>query len=387
VNENTEHERGTGNAEPGTARILLVRLRLIGDVVLTTPLIRAIRRHLPAAHVSYVVEPPALPIVRGNPHLTEVIVAPRPRGLARVAADLQLAKRLRSARFDVAIDLHGGPRAAWLTWASGAPMRIGYTMAGRRWMYTHVVERAPDLGPRHSVLNQWDLLAPLGIRAADPAQDPIEIIPDRDAVLEVDRRLHALGIRAEHELAVVHVSAGNPFRRWPAESFVELVVQLASANRRRRVLLTSGPSEQAAARRVAEAARSRLGGAERVPESADFSLAELRALVDRAAVYIGGDSGPLHVASASTTPIVGLFGPTLAGRSMPWRDPRWFAEAVDAGPLPCRPCNQRECVTHDFRCLTMITAEQVIQAAERALGSQAHSLTPGTESRESRAER
>jgi ADP-heptose:LPS heptosyltransferase len=349
------------------ARILLVRLRLIGDVVFTTPLVLALRRRFPNAYLAYLVEPAAAPIVRGNPHLDEVIVAPRRRGLRRLADDVRLARNLRDKKLDVVIDLHGGPRAAWLTWSSGAPTRIGYAMPGRRWIYTQVVERAPDLGPRHSVRNQWDLLAPLGIGPADPERYPIEITPDRDAQVVIERRLNDLGIGPEHELAVIHVSAGNPFRRWPVESFTELVVQLASANPRRRVLLTSGPSDQAAARLVADAARVRLGRDEQVPETADFSLTELRALVDRAAVYIGGDSGPLHVASASTTPIVGLFGPTLAGRSMPWRDPRWYAEAVDAGPLACRPCNQRECVTHDFRCLTMITARQVIEAAERAL--------------------
>jgi lipopolysaccharide heptosyltransferase II len=364
------------DAPPAARRILLVRLRLIGDVVFTTPLIRAIRRQLPDAHLAYLVEPAALPVIRGNPHLSEIVVAPRRGGVARIVDDVRLAARLRRHRFDVAVDLHGGPRAAWLTWASGAPMRIGYRSTGRRWMYTHAVERAPDLGPRHSVLNQWDLLAPLGIGPADPARDAIEIVPDPDAVVEVDRRLRELGIDAAHELAVVHVSAGNPFRRWPAESFVELVVRLASADRRRRILLTSGPSDRPAARRVAEAARARLDGAEQVPETGDFGLAELRALVDRAAVYIGGDSGPLHVASASTTPIVGLFGPTLAERSMPWRDARWSAEAVDAGPLPCRPCNQRECVTHDFRCLTSIAAQQVVDAAERALHAHREQSVP-----------
>jgi predicted lipopolysaccharide heptosyltransferase III len=357
-------------------RILLIRLRLIGDVVFTTPLIQALRRHFPEAHLSYVVEPPALPIVSGNPHLDEIIPAPRRTGVRRMADDLRLARRLRNARYDVAIDLHGGPRAAWLTWASGAHMRIGYTIRGRQWMYTHAVKRAPDLGPRHSVLNQWDLLAPLGIGPADPARDAVDIPPDDDARATVQRRLDEHGIGPGHDIIVIHVSAGNPFRRWPADSFVELVVRLASAGLRRRVLLTSGPSDLAAARRIAAEARARLGHDEQVPDMADFSLAELRALVDVAAVYIGGDSGPLHVASASMAPIVALFGPTLAERSMPWRDPQWFAEAVDAGPLPCRPCNQRECVTHDFRCLAMITAQQVGEAAERALAWSMRARTP-----------
>ena len=365
-------------------RILLVRLRLIGDVAFTTPLIRALRRQWPNANLSYVVEPTAAPIVYGNPCIDDLIVAPRRRGLRRLADDIRLARRLRAERFDIAIDLHGGPRAAWLTWASRAPRRIGYAIKGRRWMYTHVVDRAPDLGPRHSVLNQWDLLAPLSIGPADRARDPIEILPDPDAAAAVAARLRDLEIHSDHHLIVIHVSAGNPFRRWPAESFVELVVELASADPRRRILLTSGPSERIAAQAVAAAARHRLGSAIQVPETDDFTLAELRALVDRAAVYIGGDSGPLHVASASTTPIVALFGPTLAERSMPWRDARWFAEAVEAGPLPCRPCNQRKCVPGDFRCLTAITPRQVIDAAERGI---LHGRKPRAESWERKAPR
>jgi ADP-heptose:LPS heptosyltransferase len=379
LNMNTNGERGSGNSE--RPRILVVRLRLIGDVVFTTPLIRALRREFPGAHLSYLVEPLAAPIVSGNPHLDEVILAPKRRGLHRWSDDVALARRLHAARYDVAIDLHGGPRAAWLTWATRAPMRIGYTIPGRSWMYTHVVQRAPDLGPRHSVLNQWDLLAPLGIGAAEPERDAIEIAPDPRAAAAVHRRLRDLGIDASHELVVIHVSAGNPFRRWPPDSFVELVVHLASAKPRRRILLTSGPSELAAARSIASAARARLGGGEQVPESADFSLAELRTLVDRAAVYIGGDSGPLHVASASTAPIVALFGPTLSDRSMPWRSQRLYAEAVDAGPLACRPCSQRVCVTRDFRCLTHITPRQVIDAAERAM--RARNLEPKTAERSS----
>ncbi|NOT24798.1 MAG: hypothetical protein HOP16_01735 [Acidobacteria bacterium] len=99
----------------------------------------------------------------------------------------------------------------------------------------------------------------------------------------------------------------------------------------------------------------------------DYDIRELRSLAARAAVYIGGDSGPLHVAATTSVPIVALFGPTLAERSMPWRDSRLFAEAVDGGPLPCRPCHQRTCVPGDFRCLTRIDPGRVVAAAERAL--------------------
>jgi lipopolysaccharide heptosyltransferase II len=349
-------------------RILLVRLRLIGDVVFTTPLIRAIRRKDPTAEISYLVEPAAAPVVRGNPHLDEVIVAPKLPGLGRLRADLALANRLRRRRFDVAIDLHGGPRSAWLTYGSRAPMRIGYHIQGRTWMYTHRVHRSPDLTPRHSVQNQWDLLEPLGIAAPEPERDAVEMADDEAAAARVDATLRQAGIGAEHDLVLVHASAGNPFRRWPAEAFVALVVQLARRDPRRRMILFSGPSDPEAGRRIASTARLELGAlASSIPDIGEPDLVELRMLIRRAAVYIGGDTGPMHIAATTTTPIVELLGPTLAGRSRPWRDPRWFVETVDVGPLECRPCHQRVCIHGDFRCLVGIAPEVVAAAAARAL--------------------
>jgi lipopolysaccharide heptosyltransferase II len=351
-------------------KILLVRLRLVGDVVFTTPLIRALRRRFPEAHLSYAVEPAAAPVVNHNPHLNEVIVVPQARGVERLFADVSAAWRVRRQRFDVAIDLHGGPRSAWLTWTSGAPTRIGYAIPGRSWMYTTVVPRAADLAPRHSVVNQWDLLQPLGIAVGDPASDPVEVPQAAGAGMAVDARLNAAGVLSSHALIVIHVSAGNAFRRWPAVAFEDLVVRLAERDDTRRVILTSGPSDANAASRIAHAARERLGSARggALPDVGEFDLAELRALVARASVYIGGDSGPLHVAAATQTPIVALLGPTLPERSGPWRDPRWFAEMIDL-ELPCRPCDQRVCVPGDFRCLTWITPDRVIEATERALAA------------------
>jgi ADP-heptose:LPS heptosyltransferase len=147
--------------------ILLVRLRLIGDVVFTTPVIRALRRRFPTANLVYLVESAAAPIVARNPHLSAVWTVPHRRGWRRIVDDLALARRLRGAAFDLAIDLHGGPRSAWLTWATRAPLRVGYDVPGRSWMYTRLVHRPRALGARHSVENQWDLLA-----AVDPGFGP-----------------------------------------------------------------------------------------------------------------------------------------------------------------------------------------------------------------------
>lgn len=348
-------------------RIVLVRLRLIGDVVFTTPVVRALRERYPDAHLSYVVEPLAEAVVADNPHLDEVIVAPRRRGMARLRDDVQMAARLRQERFDIAIDLHGGPRSAWLTWATGARMRIGYRIPGRAWMYTHVVDRSPDLRPRHSVENQFDVLAPLGLTACDPRRLPVEMGENPAAAARAAVRMREAGLLPEHDLIVVHVSAGNPFRRWPESQFADLAVRLLSASPARRIVLTAGPSDAAAAARIDEMVRRRITRPDQGPIVADWPLAELRALITRAAVYIGGDSGPAHMAATTTTSIVELLGPTLPERSRPWRDPRWFAETVDAGALPCRPCHQRHCDPGDFRCLTRISADTVAAAAERAL--------------------
>ncbi|HJU41356.1 MAG TPA: glycosyltransferase family 9 protein [Vicinamibacterales bacterium] len=353
-------------------KILLVRLRLIGDVVFTTPAIGALRRRFPDAQLSYLVESPAAPVVRHHPQLDELITADRPRGVARWNYDLRLARRLRAARFDVAIDFHGGPRSAFLTWATGAPQRIGYDLPGRRWCYTTRVPWTRSLvPPRHSVVNQWDLLTPLGIAAPDRARDAVAMSADAAAEARVAERLRAAAIDSDTPVIVIHVSAGNPFRRWPAASFAAVAAALADEDRRRRIIFTSGPSAAGAAAAVAEEAR-RLAGdaAEGIVHTGDFDLPELRSLVSRAALYIGGDSGPLHIAATTRTPIVALFGPTLPERSMPWRDPVIGAVAIDAGPLPCRPCHQRHCVPGDFRCLTGISPNMVVAAARELLAQQ-----------------
>ena len=351
-------------------KILVVRLRLIGDVIFTTPLLRGLRRACPEARLTYLVEADAAPVVRHNPHLDEVIVAPRTRGLKRMADDAALARRLRRTRFDLALDLHGGPRAAWLTWASGARERIGYDIKGRRWMYTRVAHRAPDLRPRHSVANQWDLLAaipgwPGG--AADPEHDAVEMPLQPDADARMAARLAAAGVAEQDELVVLHVSAGNLFRRWPEPFFAETAASLA-AKPRRRIVLSSGPSDRAATARIAAGARQRMnasGG--RIVDLGEFDLQELRALIGRSRLFVGGDTGPLHMAAATRTPIVGIYGPTLSAQSAPWRPRAIPTYSIELGELACRPCDQRACVPGDFRCLTTLGPAEVIAAAERVL--------------------
>jgi ADP-heptose:LPS heptosyltransferase len=237
-------------------------------------------------------------------------------------------------------------------------------------MYTRVAHRAPDLRPRHSVANQWDLLQaipgwPGG--AADPEHDPVEmpLLPDADA--RMGARLAAAGVAPEHALVVLHVSAGNPFRRWPEPFFADTATALA-ARPGRRVVLSSGPSDRAAAVRIAAAARGRLGAdAGHIVDLGEFDLQELRALIGRSKLFVGGDTGPLHMAAATRTPVVGIYGPTLAAQSAPWRPRAIPTYSIELPDLPCRPCDQRACAPGDFRCMTTLRPAAVIEAAEWVL--------------------
>src|SRR5258705_2266883 len=239
-------------------------------------------------------------------------------------------------------------------------------------MYTQRVARPRELRKRHSVENQWDLLAPLGVGPPDRSAYPVEMPADAAVAVAIAARRREAGVTTGDPLVVIPVSAGNPFRRWPASHFVELIAALAADDDRRRIVVTSGPSEQHAAARVIADAQRRLGPqrSRQVPSCGEFSLTELRELLDRASLYIGGDSGPLHVAAATRVPIVGLYGPTLPVRSAPWRDPRYATASVDAGELPCRPCDQLVCAPGDVPCLTSIEASRVFQAAKSVLAAE-----------------
>lgn len=352
-------------------KILLIRLRLIGDVVFTTPIPRALKREFPGCRIEYLVEDAAAPVLTGNSSIDELIVIPRARGMRRVLDDLALARRLRRKRFDLVIDLHGGPRSSWLAFATRAPRRIGYAIKGRSWMYTTAVPRPRTLRARHSVVNQWDLLQAIDGwtgGAADAARDAVEMPIDPPADARIGARLSRLGVTADHQLILAHVSAGNPFRRWPEPAFVRTLTELAAADDRRRIIVSSGPSDREAADRIAGAARAALGDrGSRLLEFGEFDLAELRALISRCRLFIGGDTGPLHIAATTSTPVVGLYGPTPSERSAPWRPRSARTVSLEVEGLPCRPCEQRVCEPGDFRCLTQLTAERVIAAAESVL--------------------
>lgn len=353
--------------------ILLIRLRLIGDVVLTTPVIRAVRRAYPDAHLSYLVEPHAASAVTGNPHLNDVIVAPLLSGWPRWRADALLAARLRRDRFDTVIDFHGGPRSSLLTWLSGAPRRIGYDVSGRSWMYSERVHRPRVHRQRHSVENQWDLVGQFDPSIPWPTRetDPVEMVTSPEHQRSADGRLADLGLEPDAPFVVVHVGAGNEFRRWPEASFADLVSGLLDRDPNRRIILTTGPAQLVTAEAIRRLVVARGVPVSRLPVLCDLDLAELRHVVTRAELFVGGDSGPAHVAATTTVPMVVIFGPTTPAVWGPWRPASRVTEIVETDGLECRPCHQRHCEPGDFRCLRELRADRVLAAADRALAREA----------------
>jgi ADP-heptose:LPS heptosyltransferase len=217
-------------------------------------------------------------------------------------------------------------------------------------------------------LNQWDLLAPVDPAfddPPDPARDRIELRTDDLARASVEAQLTALGVPPDTEIVVMHVGAGNEFRRWPEESFAQVAAAL-SIGRDRTVVLIGSSAESASVEKVV-AASKRANASARVVAAAGWSLAELRALCDRASLFVGGDSGPMHIAATSDVPIVAVFGPTLPVHWAPWRPAQLPFIAVEPDALECRPCDQRVCAPGDFRCLRNTGPDRVIEAARRLL--------------------
>ena len=303
-------------------RIAIIKLSSLGDVLHALPVARALRRALPGAHLTWVVEAREYAILRDHPDLDSVVPVDtrlwrrlvwRPSGAREVLSKVgRLRERIRRASFDVAIDLQGLLKSGLLTAYTGAPVRIGFS-AGRcreRWnaLFTnrHVT---PPVSARHVVEQYLALLAPLGI---DPG--PVEFHVPVPAAAE--RRMEELlvkeGVKPGDRLVAINPGAGRANKRWPVARFSALAERLAS-EAGARVLLLWGPDEAFMARDIALALP---GHSALLAPPTD--LGELTALLKRCRLMIANDTGPLHLAAALGTPALGLFGPTSAERNGPY---------------------------------------------------------------------
>lgn len=339
-------------------KILIVRLGAIGDVIHTLPALAALRRSLPDAHLSWAVERGgAAKILHGNPYLDELIELDL-RGWrknwkdseTRTAIRASLSK-LRQAKFDLVLDFQGLLKSSAVAWLAGVPRRIGFAKdalrePASRWLMTEQVT-ADDAD--HVIKKNLRLVEHLGCDVSGKFEFPIRLETDDEqfAAEQIEKN--------DGALAILNPGGGWPTKLWHTSEFAAVSDRLWQAFGIRSAI-TYGPGELSLAQMVA--AQSKTGAAFPLAST----LKQFLALARQAKLFLGGDTGPMHLAAAAGTPIVALFGPTSARRNGPFAREDLIVERFD---LDCRTdCYRRYC-SHTS-CMK-IPVEQVWQAVTKRL--------------------
>lgn len=338
-----------------SGRVLVIQTAWYGDLMLTTPLIRAVKRGWPEAEVTVLVRADAAALLVGNPHLTRLIPYDK-RGSERgIFSVLKRARGVRRAGFELVLCPHRSLRSALLARASGAPRRVGFTTTSAPWLFTDRVEPEGD----HEVDRNLSLLAPLGL---EPAGRKPELFPDQADRQVVEAFLCRLGWRERTFAAIAPGSIWHT-KRWPPVHYVRLIQRL---NEEWPVVLVGGPAD----RSVAAAILARLGQPpERLVADAtgQFSLLASAELIGRARLLVSNDSAPVHMASAMETPTLALFGPTVPSMGFGPLTPASKTVGID---LYCRPCTlhgSRRCPQGHFRCMLELSPGWVEREARTLL--------------------
>jgi len=346
-------------SHPDYRRILLTRMRFIGDIVLTTPVIRSIRAAYPDAWVAYMGERNAVSLLEGNPFLDEIIPYEyaRPGLLEQARVGFLLYRK----RFDLVVDLFGNPRSALLTRLSGARVRVGPDRRQRGRLYT--IRVADDGKPKTAIEFHNQYIAAAGI---PPVASKTELF-----LTDEEKRDAASYLRwvcgegkppdPARPIIGIHPGATWPAKRWLAERFAELADTLR-AKLGARVIITAGPGDADAVSTVGARAVSAPSILNVLP------LRQLAAVISCCSVFVSNDAGPMHIAAALGVPTIGLFGPG--------EDSIWFPYDPSAGhtPLrrdvPCHPCHLDECNRAGegyMECMKLLAVADVVAAVERAL--------------------
>jgi len=330
-----------------TPRILIARLSAVGDVIHAMPLANALRERFPRAFLAWVAANPAATLLEGHEALDELIVLPR-RWMKSLHSILELRRRLRAMRFDVAIDAQGLAKSAIAAWLSGAPRRIGYgDQWGRemsRWFHTDLITTKT----KHTVDRTLELIEPLGIvRPAVHFRVPLAG-PEREAAAAI---LREAGI--EGRFAIINAGAGWSSKLWPTDRFAAVARHLGRQWSLPVLVVWAGAEERAMAEAIVAGSEAQ---ARLAPPT---TLRELAAVSQRAEIFVSSDTGPIHLAVAVGTPCVGLYGPWPAEGHGPYgpghvvlqkmtiygtssqrrRAPRDLMEAIDV-PSVCAGCDQ-----------------------------------------------
>jgi lipopolysaccharide heptosyltransferase II len=331
-------------------RILIVLLGAIGDVTRALPLVNRLRRAYPAAHIAWAVEPLAAPLLDNHPALSEVLLYRRSRGLI---AFLPFLRTIRRRRFDLVLDLQRHAKSGLVSWWSRAPLRLGFHRSNTKegnWLFnTHTIPPVPNFSLK---LRQYLTFADaLGL-----ADDGVSF--DLCLRAEEDQRVDTLLANTPHPFVAFFLGSRWPSRFWFPQT-TAAVIRTLRQDYRLGIVLLGGQSETIFAQEVSDTATGELTNL-----SGQTSLRDLIGVFARACLALGPDSGPMHIAAATGTPVISLWGATSPVRSAPWGS----EEGVLCGPAACSPCYVRRCPIGRV-CMQRITPEQVLAAARRVLGN------------------
>ena len=333
--------------------ILVIKLRHIGDVLLSTPVLRALRDAYPDAQLTMLVNRGTEGLLAHNPDVNEVLCVEK----GAWDAQLKFVRMLRRRGFDCVIDLTDGDRSAAISLTTGASVRVGFN-AEHRWrglLYSAVATPRPM--DQHRVEYDLCALRKLGL---DPKSGTplVHVSPAEEQMVET--WLQEAGLRSSGNsplLLLVQPGARYALKVWPHERFADLADRLADRFSCR-ILLGGDQREREIAEQIARKTRC----APKVV-AGKFSLLQFAALVKRCALFVGSDGGAMHIAAAMGTPVVALFGPTYPRR---W-GPRGGPTQVIYKGLDCRACYHPTCLRGDDSCMQQITVDEVFAAASRML--------------------
>lgn len=343
---------------PQYDRILLSRMKFIGDVVLTTPVIRSVRNAFPDAFIAYLGDKRAVSLLEHNPHLNELI--PFDFSRPTILEQSRVSMLLRKKRFDLAVDLFGNPRTALLTYLTGARTRVGPARKGRGRLYTHQV--TDDAAPKTAVEFHNQYIRAAGI---EPLPGGTELFLTDDERREARIYLKWSGSdsaagNTDTPLVGIHPGATWPAKRWLPDRFGALA-ELVRARLNARVIMTAGPGDDQTAAEVLRATHAEVTPIRNLP------LRQLAAVISQCRVFVSNDAGPMHIAAALGVPTIGVFGP---GEEQIWfpYDQAYGHRALRKD-VSCHPCHLDFCNrTGDgyMECMTLLHVDEVFAAVKQA---------------------
>ncbi|MGD9588497.1 MAG: glycosyltransferase family 9 protein [Pyrinomonadaceae bacterium] len=340
---------------PSVRKVLVVRLRSIGDTVLSTPSLIALRRFLPEAHIDVLLEDWVAPVLDGFDAIDRIIIAGKTS-----AERIGTIRELRRQRYDIAFNFHGGTTSGFLVFASGARHRIGYQEHRYSFLLSDRLSSSSEFWGRektHSAEQQLALLGFVGVPVEDRPRSRLAVTEKASSSLQV--KLNSIDFKMDGPFAVIHPLAAFASKQWAPGKFAEVINYLHGLGIKAIAVGSKSEADELEALRTLCRKPFWVSG--------DIDLPETTALLSNANLFVGNDSGIAHMAAAVGIPTVVIFGSMNRDHWYPWTDAP--AEMVFEA-LPCQPCPGYECkVFGDPKCILAVPVENVTAAIDRVLNS------------------